>query len=123
MKTSGESHGNLTRAIKGTLGLKWLLRKSHTLASLPMGTAAGGVRLPAASCAWVQLAKGEPAAAASSPGTVGALRSSMVPKAADTVEHAGQACAKHHLTQWNGCAIPVPTPRGPEEDNRGTTAV
>lgn len=37
MKTSGGSHGNLTRAIKGTLGLKWLLRKSQTLASRPAG--------------------------------------------------------------------------------------
>ena len=32
MKTSRESHGNLTRAIKGMLGLKWLRRKSQTLA-------------------------------------------------------------------------------------------
>lgn len=59
MKTSGESYGNLTRAIKETLRLKWLLRKSQTLASLPVGTAASWVLLPPATIwVWVQLATG-----------------------------------------------------------------
>lgn len=45
-EVSGESHSNLTRTIKGTLGLKWLLRKSHTLAPGLRGTAASGALLP-----------------------------------------------------------------------------
>lgn len=59
MRASGESHGNVTRAIKGTLGWKWLLRKSCTLAPLPAGTAASRELLPHSQLCVAEPAKAE----------------------------------------------------------------
>lgn len=59
MEVSGESHGNLTRTIKGTLRLKQLLRSSHTLAPALWGQLPARLSCPVASCVWMWLAQGK----------------------------------------------------------------